>query len=256
MASAPVAPSAPSASLLQPHPAMWVIRDEDTTVYLFGTFHALDGRSQWFEDGIRDAFSSADELVLETVIPEQPQVAVAAPSAMPRGFSVAPGASFLASTRMAISAGRDRGMQVNKGADMVLRRAAEAEGKAVEGLESFDFQLGMFNRMAPAAPVAATPVEEPGAKARLAAVMAQMEAAWSCGDQRIFTALLDDMRQATPDNYRAMFPERNVRWADWIVDRMEQPGTVFVAVGAGHFAGPDSVLSKLTLRGKVATRVN
>src|SRR5438067_6865929 len=48
------------------HPALWVIADRDTTIYLFGTFHALDGRMPWFENRVRQAFDSADELVLET----------------------------------------------------------------------------------------------------------------------------------------------------------------------------------------------
>ena len=63
---------------------------------------------------------------------------------------VASSASFLATTRLAINAGRSQGMQVGNGADMVLRRIAEDEGKTVEGLESLQFQLDMFNRMPPA----------------------------------------------------------------------------------------------------------
>ena len=39
------------------------------------------------------------------------------------------------------------------------------------------------------------------------------------------------------------------RWADWIAARMQTPGTVFVAVGAGHLAGKDSVLVQLAERG-------
>ena len=38
-----------------------------------GTFHALDGRSQWFGKQVRDAFEQSNELVLETLVPEQPQ---------------------------------------------------------------------------------------------------------------------------------------------------------------------------------------
>ena len=268
LASANVAPSLPApiapAPIAKPaaHPAMWVLRDADTTIYLFGTFHALDGKSEWFTGNVRTAFSSADELVLETVIPEQPKLAATrplSPNAQHRniqGFSVAPGASFLATTRMAVSASRERGMQVAKGADMVLRRAAEDSGKAVEGLETFEFQLGMFNTMSSVQPVSSAPREDPAAKAQLAAVMDLMQSAWGSGDQRVFASLLEDMRQATPGNYQVMFPERNARWADWIKARMDRPGTVFVAVGAGHFAGPDSVLSKLTTRGMVATRLN
>lgn len=261
LASAPAA--APVAVQIAPQgrPAMWVVQDEDTTVYLFGTFHALDGRTHWFNNNVRAAFSSADELVLETVMPDLPSAGATIapgyrPYALTRRLSVAPGASFVATTRLAISAGRDRGMDVAKGADMVLRRAAEDEGKAVEGLESVDFQLSMFNRMAPAEPPATAPLTTPDARARLTALLVQMQSAWNRGDQRIFVAMLDEMRRSTPENYRKMFPERNTHWADWIVNRMDRPGTVFVAVGAGHFAGPDSVLSKLTLKGKVATRAN
>jgi uncharacterized protein YbaP (TraB family) len=256
-AAAPLAPP-------QAHPAMWVLRDADTTIYLFGTFHALDGRSEWFAGNVRTAFAQSDELVLETVIPEAPKL-ITKPIAGPhdaypvrniRGFSMAPSASFLATTRMAVSAGRDRGMQVSKGADMVLRHAAEDSGKSVEGLESFEFQLSMFKTMSSvqSPPVAAA--GDPDAKARLSAVMGLMQSAWGRGDQRVFVSLLDEMRRATPDNYRIMFPERNARWADWIKARMDRPGTVFIAVGAGHFAGPDSVLSQLTSRGMVATRLN
>src|SRR3954464_7256385 len=91
--AAPVAP--PNAD-----PAIFVVRDADTTVYIFGTFHALDGKSEWFNDQVKDAFEKSDELVLETLVPEHP--ATALPKAQPlpqlRSLSVTPSASFLAST--------------------------------------------------------------------------------------------------------------------------------------------------------------
>jgi uncharacterized protein YbaP (TraB family) len=37
---------------------------------------------------------------------------------------------------------------------------------------------------------------------------------------------------------------------------MQAPGTVFVAVGAGHLAGQDSVLVRLAERGIWSRRVN
>ena len=66
-ASPTVAPVAPNAD-----PAIFMVRDADTTVYIFGTFHALDGQSEWFNDQVRDAFEKSDELVLETLVPEAP----------------------------------------------------------------------------------------------------------------------------------------------------------------------------------------
>ena len=164
-----------------------------------------------------------------------------------------------ATTRLAINAGRAQGMQVGNGADMVLRRVAEAEGKPVEGLETMQLQIDMFNRMpataAAAAPRPGQPVEI-GSANDLSQAMSAMQTAWKRGDQSVFVQMLDQLRQASPDTYRMMFTERNERWADWIRARMQAPGTVFVAVGAGHLAGPDSLLARLAERGIPSQRVN
>ena len=50
--------------------------------------------------------------------------------------------------------------------------------------------------------------------------------------------------------------ERNARWAEWIGKRMARPGTVFLAVGAGHLGGPQSVQDKLAALGLKARRVD
>lgn len=254
-AAAPVAGAPTNAD-----PAIFVVRDADTTVYIFGTFHALDGKSEWFNDQVKDAFEKSDELVLETLVPERPAPGLPAPQPLPqlRSLSLTPSASFLASTRMAIKAGNSQGMQVSNGADMVLRRAAEAEGKRVAGLETLESQLAMFTRMPSAPPPpAATATGSPApAMNSLSHSMTEMQAAWKRGDQKVFVRVLGQLEQASPDTYRMMFIERNGRWADWIRARMQTPGTVFVAVGAGHLAGKDSVLVKLAQLGIPSARVN
>ena len=245
------APAAPPTE-----PAMFVVHDADTTIYLFGTFHALDSKTQWYSKDIRKAFESSNELVLETLIPEGPGPVVPGKPGLPiRAPSVVPSASFLATTRMAINAGQSQGMQINNGADMVLRHIAEEEGKPVEGLETLEFQLNMFNSLPPAAPTQAQaqprsgePVAEPPMQS-LSKTMAQMESAWKRGDQSVFVNMLEQLDQQSPDTYRLMFTERNARWADWIAARLQTPGTVFIAVGAGHLAGRDSVLVRLAEKG-------
>ena len=54
---------------------------------------------------------------------------------------------------------------------------------------------------------------------------------------------------------KALLYDRNERWAEWIDTRLDEPGTVFVAVGAGHLAGAMSVQDYLTGRGLAVTRV-
>mgnify|MGYP006157522965 CR=1 FL=1 len=44
-------------------------------------------------------------------------------------------------------------------------------------------------------------------------------------------------------------------WAVWVRQRLQQPGTVFVAVGAGHLAGPGSVQDALKRQGVETVRV-
>lgn len=249
--------AAPSVSRAIDEPAMFVVRDADTTIYIFGTFHALDGKSQWLSGDVKDAFEHSDELILETLVPEKPVVQTASFGPGFRPPSVTPSASFLATTRMAINAGRAQGMQVDNGADMVLRRDAEAEGKPVEGLETLQSQIDMFNRMPSAPAVKAAPAKaaQPGPMESLSAAMAEMQTAWKRGDQSVFVRMLDQLKSASPDTYRMLFTERNARWADWIKARMQTPGTVFVAVGAGHLAGKDSLLVRLAERGLPSQRV-
>ncbi|RIV88822.1 TraB/GumN family protein [Aurantiacibacter zhengii] len=53
-----------------------------------------------------------------------------------------------------------------------------------------------------------------------------------------------------------LLDRRNAQWAAWLENRLEQPGTVLLAVGAGHFEGPESVLAYLEGRGLRARRIN
>jgi hypothetical protein len=55
--------------------------------------------------------------------------------------------------------------------------------------------------------------------------------------------------------YERVYAARNRAWADWLERRLDQPGTVLFAVGAGHLAGRDSVQELLERRGLAARRV-
>jgi len=118
----------------------------------------------------------------------------------------------------------------------------------------------MFNRMpgarATRAASTAAPTHPAGAVADLSKTMSDMQSAWKRGDQAVFVRMLDQLRRNAPDTYRMMFTERNARWADWIAARLRTPGTVFVAVGAGHLAGKDSVLVRLAEHGIESSRLN
>ncbi|HET9397751.1 MAG TPA: TraB/GumN family protein [Sphingomicrobium sp.] len=238
---------------------MWAISDEDTTIFLFGTFHALDRDSGWFSNVVRAAFDHSAELVLETIVPSDPAELIESLGRHSLAGPVKAGAPVIgggsappsvAASSAAMSAGRDVGLSVDHGADAVLRRAAQSSGKSVDGLESFDFQLAMFAALpAPRAPVAS-------AKGDAGNILLDMKAAWKRGDSGRFAAVLDQVEQQSPETYRRMFTERNARWAKWVARRMERPGVVFVAVGTGHLIGRDSLQQRLTEQGYDAVRIS
>ena len=263
LAASPVAPSAyyqPQIRVAQPRPALWVVNDSDTIIYLFGTFHALDGTTSWFDRSVRTAFAASDELVLETLVPKPPSqvrghLSPAAP--LPHAAPVAElgTSSFLGTTKMVVSAGRAKGLSTDLGADAVLRDAADQLGKPVGGLESFEFQLRMFSSLPPPSE-SAPKADDPRVAQALGAILGQLQSAWSRGDLDAFAPMLRQMQAQSPETYNAMFVERNRRWAQWIADRLKSPGTVLVAVGAGHLSGPDSLQNNLAGLGVKSARVN
>jgi uncharacterized protein YbaP (TraB family) len=262
IATAPAQPSAPiaQAPVRADDPAIWVVNDDDTIIYLFGTFHALDGDSRWFEQAVKTAFSASDELMLETVVPKPPAPRAFPPSVGYGGqhygpvAQLAPSASYLATTKLVMNAGRQKGLSTDNGADAVLRDAADQLGKPVGGLESFEFQMRMFTGLPGAKEP--PPQDERTAQA-LGAMLSALQAGWHRGAvEETFAPLLRQMRADSPRTYQVMFVERNVRWAHWIAERLKSPGTVFVAVGAGHLSGPDSVQNKLASIGVRSARIN
>jgi uncharacterized protein len=265
------------------HPALWVVRDDDTTIYLFGTVHVLKPHLAWFDEGVRDAFDRSDSLVLELVRPPEDEMrgliaelgtakgAPPLPDQLPRKEAKAfkealadlgepvdaldHAEPWVAALNLSMLPVRELGYDLSDGADSVLTQAAEKAGKPVIGLETAREQFGYFDRLSAGAQKAMlidTIDALPGAPKTLDALIA----AWSAGDVDKVAALINQDVRAAPELRRVLLTERNARWADWIATRLRQPGTVFLAVGAGHLAGPDSVQAALAKRGLTAARIN
>ncbi|HEV2044392.1 MAG TPA: TraB/GumN family protein, partial [Sphingomicrobium sp.] len=168
-------------------PALWVLSDADTTIYLFGTFHALDERTDWFARNVRAAFDSSDELVLETIVPTDPAELLATIQRQSLTAPMVVGAPILGSAKgslgaragQAMAASRSAGLTVDRGADAVLRRIADAQGKPVDGLESFEYQLAMLADLPVAPPPRAAAKAHPSDTTRM---LLDMRSAWRRGD--------------------------------------------------------------------------
>jgi uncharacterized protein YbaP (TraB family) len=157
---------------------------------------------------------------------------------------------FIAQTQQAVGHGRSMGLSIEHGADSVLRRLADEVGKPVGGLERFEDQLGTLASIpSPPPSLAAT------AKPAITVTINDLLGAWTQGNTGAFSTMLAGFEAKSPVAYRMLITDRNARWGQWIADRLDRPGTVFVAVGSGHLSGKDSVQQWLAARGIASNRV-
>src|SRR3546814_3595014 len=70
LALAALVPTAACARAPEARPALWKLADEDTTIYLFGTVHALPDGVAWFRGPVADALTGSDEVVTEIIMDE------------------------------------------------------------------------------------------------------------------------------------------------------------------------------------------
>lgn len=277
------APSAAPAATTDADPALWVVKDDDTTIYLFGTVHVLRPGLFWFDEAVKTAFDASDEVVLELVLPDDAtaQAAVMKHAVNTSGttltamlpederaaylqsltnIGVPPAAldqyqPWFAATNLSIMTLMKAGYDANSGAEKVITAAAKEAGKPVSGLETMDQQLGFFSGLSKDSQIAlltSTVEELPNATK----MTDDMVAKWGAGDPQGLGELMNESLRETPELSKVLLADRNARWAEWINTRMAKPGTVFIAVGAGHLAGDDSVQAMLAKRQLTATRVD
>ena len=81
-------------------------------------------------------------------------------------------------------------------------------------------------------------------------------AAWASGDQaELKRQMVDEMQGDYPELYKLLLVDRNRNWAEQLKTKLAGSGVSFVAVGAGHLVGPDSVQAQLKALGIKARRV-
>ena len=264
-------------------PALWVVKDKDTTIYLFGTIHVLKPGMTWFDEAVKTAFDRSQQVVLEMVMPDPakmqalvmatgvakdgPTLTEQLPADKRAAYAEAvtdlglPANAFdrfkpwLAATNLSITPLSKLGYDSANGPEQVITAAAKAAGKPVMGLETAEQQLGYFGSLSQKAQLqflGSTIDELP----KLETTMATMVDEWAKGDPEALAREMNDSLKDSPEVAKVLLIDRNARWAEWVKTRLGKPGTVFVAVGAGHLAGQDSVQAQLVKLGINAERVN
>lgn len=265
-------------------PALWQVYDKDTSIYLFGTIHLLPPNTQWRSAKLDKATQDAGTLVVETIIDEKNPAAFAAEFArmglhpgLPPIVSRVPADKQAALRAVITKSGvpeaalnnmetwaaafallqvqfKDLGVSGNDGVENTLKQAFTTAGKPIQQLETNSEQLGFFDNLPESAQreLLLGAIEDPAAARQQFNTMFQ---AWMAGDVKAIGKTFNAEFESSPELKAALLQRRNANWSGWLERRMQQPGTVFVAVGSGHLAGDDSVVELLKRRGYKVKRV-
>lgn len=263
-------------------PALWQLSDEDTTIYLFGTIHVLPEGETWFDERISTAFNSADQLVFEINMDDVAgmQAQVAEMAMLPEGTTlrslmteenrteyeaaisglglppmvldqldaIEPWAAAMNLSLLPLLL---TGWSPEQGVEMQLR--AMGEDKFRSALETVEEQIGLFDTL----PMEVQLEYLDSAVETLDEVVPSLDALkaeWLEGDADGLGVLMNEGMN-DPEVYERLLVNRNRNWVGWIENRLEEPGVVFIAVGAGHLAGEGSVQELLAERGLMTERV-
>ena len=276
--------SAPAAEPKSASPAMWKVADHDTTIYLFGTIHLLPSDMKWRSAAFDKAANGSDTLVVETDIDEANPTATLgelfklaiSPGLPPLAARVKPERRAALATAIAKSGipaaaldkmetwaaaflllgvqFKDLGLDPGSGVESILKKQFVAGGKTIGQLESNAEQLGFFDKLSEQSQreFLEGVLDEP---ATMKHQFQGMLDAWARGDVAgIAKSFNSDMGEA-PELMDVLIARRNANWAQWVRGRLDKPGTVMMAVGAGHLAGDNSVVKLLQEQGLKVTRV-
>lgn len=257
-------------------PALWVVQSPTARIFLFGTMHILPRKADWLSPEIASAFDQSAVLMEEADVgltdPARAQrimaQAVSPDIDLWRALSPDRAAKFRAQVRACglpdvvvghfrpwfaamlpticgLMADADHPLDTRSSSpEAALVRRAKEQGKRLAFFETAEQQIGYLSGASEAAQMSGLrqSIDQGSADAE---DFSGMEKAWLAGDVGAIAALVTDSRRQDPQSYDTIFLDRNRRFAARILELLRGHDTVFVAIGAGHLAGPDSVQAQL-----------
>jgi hypothetical protein len=273
----------------EPRPALWLLADDDTKIYMFGTIHMLPPGFRWRSAAVEKAVGEASELVVETYDPpgteasaetvagffaekpvpilqrvprkkRKPLKAAIAASGVPL-----PVLDRMHSWAAAMTLGiaqmlGEYGVEDPSGApgvEDVLEETFRNAGKPIHSVEDGNAVLASMTALPEAVQTQllleaiAPPPKDGGDESPVQGVG---EAEWVAGKAEALD--LAGEPDFPPALYDVLVRRRNAAWTLWLEERLKKPGTLLFAVGAGHLAGKDSVQAMLEKRGLSVKRVD
>ncbi|MCK0067880.1 TraB/GumN family protein [Kordiimonas laminariae] len=267
-------------------PALWKLSDEDSNIYLFGTVHLLKPDTVWRSDKVTTAFKGSETVYFEAAVEETPQsemMAIIQPYALnpagvtfsnrfsPEDFSKIkelsgglgipeaalkqfdPYRPWIIGLNLTVQNYVQNGFNPESGVDKLLFKEAKAASKDVKYLESVETQIKIFGTLSSENENAyfIEMLEQLGESSTL---LNNLVTNWASGKPEEVGALMNEAMQATPALAKVALYDRNENWAEQIDELMKGSGDIFIAVGAGHLAGKNSVQELLEAKGHKVVR--
>jgi len=263
-------------------PPVWVVKDGDSEMLLFGSIHVLPPGLDWRPAALDAGLKRADDLWFE--LPAGPAAEAeiarlaAATGVLPPGQSLftlltprdaelliraadSLGVDktsldrlepWLAEVALAGAAYRAAGADTENGVEKMVHTTAPARVRR-QALETPAEQLSLFDQTPQAEQIASLNQtvrelqEDPDGYNKLVR-------AWLAGDaEALDREALEPLREASPGVFRRLVTERNARWTVELDGRLKGKGRTVVVVGVGHLVGADGLPAKLRALGYSVT---
>lgn len=265
-------------------PALWRVKGDAATLYLFGTIHLLPPQTKWQSDAVMAAVQASTSLTLEI---EDPQAATPEitqytlehgllrdgrtlvdivgednfqmVSTVSQNIGLPPQGllqmrPWLASISLTLHFAQVNGFQSDSGAEAWLTKAFRQMDKPILGLEEPLIAIrSLANQSDEVQTVLLTDTAEQledGGE-----VLHEMHDAWLRGDVDALSPLLIEPLAERPEIYEAILLDRNHNWLPKLEVLMETGGVHFVAVGTAHLIGEDSLINLLKAKGYEVERL-
>jgi hypothetical protein len=261
-----------------PRNFLWKVSSAAGAVYLVGSIHLLTKDYYPLSPALDAAFKDSDLLVEEADLGEMEtpasQFTLLTRGLLPAGQSldkVVSPSTYALVTRRAGDLGlpieplrrfkpwmlamtivemewQKAGFDASLGLDRHFYDRARAEGKMVQGLETVDYQVSLFDGM--------TMEEQERMLAESLEDLDQDRAnlfaltdAWKAGDAAAVERIVFDDLKDDPVLYQRLLVGRNRTWLPAIDALFARNGRAFVVVGAAHLVGPDGLLAMFRAKG-------
>ena len=273
-----------AANAAEPGPLLWQMQTREGEVLLLGSVHMLRAQDYPLAEAVESAYERADRVVLELDLgklnPVEMQLALHRIGLAAEGEtleSLMGPESWDTAIRLSGELGVELkrlmaakpwyaaltvanlemvrlGFRPEHGIEQYLTRRSVGDGKPIHGLETIDYQLGIFNGM-PLADQRRLLLQTLEDARRMEQDMDGLIEAWNRGEAGRLGELLGEGFEDYGSLYETLVVRRNREWLPQVEAWAEKGGTTLVVVGALHLVGEDSLIGLLKARGHPVRRL-